>query len=191
MFLVFILLIVLLFGVSVFVHELGHFLVARALGLQATVFSIGMGPAIWKRQLGPTRLQIGCLPIGGFVALPQMDPNSFLESGSAGDPPAGGAGVPPADSGSAGGPPASDSPSPLPPHSSLLTPSPPVPPVPPWKKLLVALAGAFGNLLFALLLGVVVWLVGRPASLQETTATVGYVATPSPAADAGLAPGDT
>lgn len=169
MFLVFILLIVLLFGVSVFVHELGHFLVARALGLQTTVFSIGMGPAVWKRQCGSTRLQIGCLPLGGFVALPQMDPNSFLES-------PGGASGPPAESGGPGAEP-----------PSVCN----LPPVPPWKKLLVALAGAFGNILFAFLLATIVGLVGRPGSLQEAPlAVVGYVAPGSTAADAGLAPGD-
>ena len=158
MFLVFILLIVLLFGVSVFVHELGHFLVARALGLQATVFSIGMGPAVWKRQCGSTRLQIGCLPIGGFVALPQMDPNSFLEA-------PGGAGGPPASTGGPGAEP------------PLVGDPPSLPPVPPWKKLLVALAGAFGNILFAFLLATIVGLVGRPGSLQEAPlAVVGYVA---------------
>lgn len=169
MFLLLVVLIIILFGVSVFVHELGHFLVARALGLQATVFSIGMGPAVWKRQCGATRLQIGCLPLGGFVALPQMDPNSFLEG-------PGGAGGPPAESGGPGAQPPSVCDS--------------LPPVAPWKKLLVALAGAFGNLLFALLLATIVWLVGRPASLQESCATVGYVDPASPAAAAGIVPGD-
>ena len=157
--LVTILLIVLLFGVSVFVHELGHFLVARALGLKATVFSIGMGPAIWKRQVGGTRVQIGCLPIGGFVALPQMDPASCLE-GEAGD--AGGEGEEDGD--------------------RLL-------PAPPWKRLLVALAGAAGNMVFAVVLGTVVWLAGRPASLQEHTTLVGWVAEGSAAEAAGLRAG--
>jgi len=45
----------------------------------ADVFSIGMGPAIWKRKTGATTYQIGAIPFGGFVLLPQMDPNSFLE----------------------------------------------------------------------------------------------------------------
>ena len=69
----------LLFGLSIFVHELGHFLAARRLGLQADVFSIGLGPAVWKRQIGATIWKIGWIPFGGYVALPQMDPNSFLE----------------------------------------------------------------------------------------------------------------
>ena len=42
-------LIVLFFGGSIFVHELGHFLAARRRGVRVTRFSIGFGPAIWKR----------------------------------------------------------------------------------------------------------------------------------------------
>ena len=69
----------LLFSASIFVHELGHFLAARAFGMVADVFSIGMGPALWKRKIGATTYKIGWIFFGGYVALPQMDPNSFLE----------------------------------------------------------------------------------------------------------------
>ncbi len=41
----------LLFGVTIFIHELGHFLVGRWLGLKAEVFSIGFGPALWKKTV--------------------------------------------------------------------------------------------------------------------------------------------
>ena len=85
MFLLPILAIVLLFSLSIFVHELGHFLAARALGMAADVFSIGMGPALWKRKFGATVWKIGAIPFGGYVALPQMDPNSFLEGRETGD----------------------------------------------------------------------------------------------------------
>ena len=77
--------IALLFSLSIFVHELGHFLAARALGMAADVFSIGMGPALWKRRFGATVWKIGAIPFGGYVALPQMDPNSFLEGRETGD----------------------------------------------------------------------------------------------------------
>ncbi|HOO21799.1 MAG TPA: site-2 protease family protein, partial [Kiritimatiellia bacterium] len=85
MFLLPILAIALLFSLSIFVHELGHFLAARALGMAADVFSIGMGPALWKRKFGATVWKIGAIPFGGYVALPQMDPNSFLEGTGTGD----------------------------------------------------------------------------------------------------------
>lgn len=68
-----ILLIVLFFGGSIFVHELGHYLAARARGVHVEVFSIGIGPPIvsW-RGAGGTRYQIAWLPLGGFVLLPQI-----------------------------------------------------------------------------------------------------------------------
>jgi regulator of sigma E protease len=64
-----------LFGLTIFVHELGHFLVARRCGMVIDAFSIGFGPAIWKRTMGGVVYKIGILPLGGYVALPQMDPS--------------------------------------------------------------------------------------------------------------------
>ncbi|MDZ4198989.1 MAG: site-2 protease family protein, partial [Kiritimatiellia bacterium] len=66
--------IVLLFSLTIFVHELGHFLVARLCGLTVEAFSIGFGPALWQRKRGGTLYKIGALPFGGYVALPQLDP---------------------------------------------------------------------------------------------------------------------
>lgn len=63
-----------LFGATIFVHELGHFLVARWCGMVIETFSIGFGPALWKRKVGGVVYKIGALPFGGYVALPQMDP---------------------------------------------------------------------------------------------------------------------
>lgn len=63
-----------LFGLTIFIHELGHFLVARWCGLAVDAFSIGFGPAIWKRTVNGVEYKIGILPFGGYVALPQMDP---------------------------------------------------------------------------------------------------------------------
>ena len=63
-----ILAIILLFALTILVHEGGHFLAARLLGLVADTFSIGMGPALWRRKIGATTYKIGLLPIGGYVA---------------------------------------------------------------------------------------------------------------------------
>ena len=63
-------------GFSIFVHELGHYVVAIWRGLVATRFSVGFGPRIfgWKGRNG-TEYRVSCIPLGGFVALPQMEGN--------------------------------------------------------------------------------------------------------------------
>lgn len=67
------LVVILLFSLTIFVHELGHFLVARRCGMVVEAFSIGFGPAIWRRRIGGVEWKVGALPFGGYVALPQMD----------------------------------------------------------------------------------------------------------------------
>ena len=67
--------VLLLFGLTIFVHELGHFLVARRCGMVVDVFAIGFGPALWSRKIGGVVYKICLLPLGGYVALPQMDPS--------------------------------------------------------------------------------------------------------------------
>jgi regulator of sigma E protease len=68
------LLLLILFSFTIFVHELGHFLVAVRCGMVVETFSIGFGPAIWKRKVRGITYKIGCIPFGGYVALPQLDP---------------------------------------------------------------------------------------------------------------------
>jgi regulator of sigma E protease len=66
-------LIILFFGGSIFVHELGHFLAARRRGVHVARFSIGFGPKIfsWRGRDG-VEYRISWLPLGGYVALPQL-----------------------------------------------------------------------------------------------------------------------
>ncbi len=66
-------LIVLFFGGSIFVHELGHFLAARRRGVKVERFSIGFGPRIfgWKGKDG-VEYRLSWLPLGGYVSLPQL-----------------------------------------------------------------------------------------------------------------------
>src|SRR5882757_1753098 len=72
--------IVLFFGGSIFVHELGHFLAARRRGVKVTRFSIGFGPAIWSRigQDG-VEYRLAWFPLGGYVAVPQLADLSVIE----------------------------------------------------------------------------------------------------------------
>ncbi len=63
-----------LIGVLVIVHELGHYLVARFFGVGAPVFSIGMGPRIFGFRHKGTDFRISMLPVGGYVQLAGADP---------------------------------------------------------------------------------------------------------------------
>jgi regulator of sigma E protease len=78
----------LVLGVLVFVHELGHFLVAKWLGVRVLSFSIGMGPRLFGFTRGGTDYRISMLPLGGFVRMAgdspeaqdrQGQPYEFLE----------------------------------------------------------------------------------------------------------------
>jgi regulator of sigma E protease len=76
-------LVVLFFGGSIFVHELGHFLAARRRGLKVERFSIGFGPKIvaWRGQDG-VEYRLSWLPLGGYVALPQLADMRAIEGES-------------------------------------------------------------------------------------------------------------
>jgi regulator of sigma E protease len=56
-------------GVLIFVHELGHFLVARRYGVRVVTFSLGFGPKILKVTRGDTQYCVGIIPLGGYVKL--------------------------------------------------------------------------------------------------------------------------
>ena len=51
------------------VHELGHFMAAKACGVRVNEFSIGMGPTLWKKQKGETQYSLRLFPVGGFCAM--------------------------------------------------------------------------------------------------------------------------
>ena len=70
---VYILVAILIFGILIAVHELGHFLAAKACGVTVNEFSIGMGPALWKKQKGETLYALRAIPCGGFCAMEGED----------------------------------------------------------------------------------------------------------------------
>jgi len=72
------------FGLVVFVHELGHFLAAKSVGVYAPRFSIGFGKALWRRRYGETEYVLALLPIGGYVRMASREDEAtaFLEGGS-------------------------------------------------------------------------------------------------------------
>jgi regulator of sigma E protease len=159
-----VILIVLFFGGSIFVHELGHYLAARARGVHVEVFSIGFGPPIfsWKAADG-TRYQVAWFPLGGYVLLPQIADLGPLEG-----------------------------------ESRVAAAE--LPPVSYSTKMIVFVAGATFNVLFAFLLACIVWRVGVPENDEANSTLIGYVQrtidlpdlskVPSPAMEAGLRVGD-
>lgn len=69
----YVLIAILLFGVLIAVHELGHFAAAKACGVRVEEFAIGMGPALWKKKKGETEYSLRCVPFGGFCAMAGED----------------------------------------------------------------------------------------------------------------------
>lgn len=142
----------LLFGFTVFIHELGHFLAARALGLKVLTFSIGFGKALVRWERAGIEYKIGWLPFGGYVALPQLDPEG-MERIQGGEPQK-------------------------------------LPPVSPWKKIIVALAGPLGNVLLAVVLAWTIFLGSDQPILKDEVANVGMVDEASEAYQKGIRSGD-
>ena len=67
---------ILFFGVIIIIHEFGHFICAKLFDVKVNEFSIGMGPAILKRQKGETQYSLRLLPIGGYVSMEGEDEDS-------------------------------------------------------------------------------------------------------------------
>jgi len=75
---------ILVFGLVIFVHELGHFLAAKSTGVYAPRFSIGFGPALFRKRWGETEYVLAALPLGGYVRMAsRLDEDmAQLEGGS-------------------------------------------------------------------------------------------------------------
>lgn len=159
------LVVVAFFGITIFVHELGHYLTARWCGLKIDVFSIGFGPAIWKRKINGIVYKIGWIPFGGYVALPQLDPTAMQAvQGNDKQGQDQGTSEQPADGR--------------------------LQPIEPWKKIIVSLAGATGNVLLAILLAWAVYVFGMPATTANQDTVLGYVDPASSLYDQGVRIGD-
>jgi len=60
---------ILILGFLIFIHEFGHFISAKKMGVKVEEFALGFPPAIWKKKKGETVYSINLIPIGGFVKL--------------------------------------------------------------------------------------------------------------------------
>jgi len=167
-------LILLFFGGSIFVHELGHFIAARRRGVYVERFSIGFGPAIWSwRGRDGVEYRIAWIPLGGYVLLPQLADLGAIEGRSESKLTEV---IAPASEAVAGAPEISRA------------------PIGYASKIIVFAAGATCNVLFALAIATVLTVIGLPERNDLATTRIGYVAAnladspklPSPAAEAGL-----
>ncbi|MGH7992604.1 MAG: RIP metalloprotease RseP [Limisphaerales bacterium] len=68
-----------LFGAAIFIHEFGHFWVARKLGMKVEEFAIGFGPKVYSWKRDGIEYSLRWIPAGGFVKLPQMITSETLE----------------------------------------------------------------------------------------------------------------
>ena len=76
---------IVLLGVLIFVHELGHFWAAKAVGVGVERFSIGLGPRVWGFERGGTEYVLSAIPLGGYVKMQGMEDEvmEHLEGGAA------------------------------------------------------------------------------------------------------------
>ena len=162
--------VVLLFSLAIFIHEFGHYLAARMLGMKVTAFSIGFGPAIWKKKIGGIEYKVSWFLFGGYVALPQLDPAGMenIQGGNGDGKKDGGKGKDGEDK-------EEDA-------------AEPVPDAPAWKRIIVAAAGPFGNIVLAVAIACILPFTG--AEFGANDATVHGVVLGSPADKAGIWPGD-
>ncbi len=142
---------ILLFSFAIFIHEFGHFVAARLLGFMVEKFSIGFGPALWKKMIWGVEFRVSAIPFGGYVSLPQLDPEGTKGiQGTAGD----------SDGAQMGDMPA-------------------------WKKIIVAFAGPFGNMVLAVVLAFA--LAAVPGARFGTLASkIGTVVPDGPAEKGGM-----
>ena len=80
---------VFILGAAVVLHEFGHFLVAKMLGIRVETFSVGFGKRIWGRRWGTTDYRVSLIPLGGYVKLGGDESNAGLEEGANEEIPAG------------------------------------------------------------------------------------------------------
>jgi len=74
--------VLLLFGAAIFVHEWGHYFVARKCGMKVEEFAIGFGKILWKKEKDGILYTVRMIPAGGFVKLPQMLTSEAIEGKS-------------------------------------------------------------------------------------------------------------
>jgi regulator of sigma E protease len=155
---------VIVLGILIFVHELGHFLVAKLMGVKVEKFSLGFGPKLFGFQRGETEYLISAFPLGGYVKMfgEGFNEVEMIEQEVAGADPAEAVELSDADKARSFS------------HKSIP------------QRMAIVFAGPFFNMLFAWLLLILLYMTGMPI----LKATIGEVFPGKPAAQAGIQKGD-
>ena len=179
-------------GITIFVHELGHFLAAKRRGLVIRRFSIGFGPKIFGWESGGVEYRLSAIPFGGYVALPQLADMGRLEGAEEEIPEK--ETIDEKDQEAEGEE-----------ENKETDKIEKLPKISYSDKMIVAVMGAVFNVLFAFILSCVLWFFGYDVRASQLTTEIGYVAeeverwnplidegesVPGPAKRAGLLPGD-
>ena len=159
-----------LIGVMILVHELGHFWAARAFNVKVDVFSFGFGPRLFGFRRGDTDYRFSLILFGGYVKMAGEQPNEQL--GQQTGQQLGHQIGEPAPAESVGGP------------ENLLWQKPR------WQRLIICAAGPFMNVVLAIAVLTGLFMVSYEKVLNEGGAIVGHVQSDSPAAKAGIQAGD-
>jgi len=158
---------VLFFSFAIFVHEFGHFIAAVKLGFKVKVFSIGFGPALFKWERNGIVYKFSVVPFGGYVSLPQLDPTGMekIQGENADDEEA-----------SDGKPEDVEE---------------QIEDIAAWKKIIVAVAGPLGNIVFAVILAFIIyWLPTKGLDETSSDCVIGYIDESAPVSDVGIEIGD-
>ena len=164
---------VVFFSLAIAIHEFGHFIVALKLGLRVERFSIGFGPAIWKKTWKGVEYRISWIPLGGYVSIPDVDPEGTkaIEGGEGN-----GERIPRAKRVAEG--------------DALAGVGTEKQTISPWKEIAVAVAGPGMNIVLAVMLA---FLLAAIPSVRfgELPATITTANPGGPAEKAGIRSGDT
>ncbi len=172
---------IVLVGVMVVVHEFGHFAVAKLCGVRVESFSVGFGPRLLGVKYGDTDYKICLLPLGGYVKMTGETPDQI--TGSTPGTPVAIQLVEKASGQDSDGDDAN--------WSSLANDPGAFTSHPRWQRMLIGVAGPVANfvLAFVLMFFYFGWINEVPRHEVKTT-TIEWVVAGSPAAQAGLQPGD-
>ncbi|MDO9308036.1 MAG: RIP metalloprotease RseP [Deltaproteobacteria bacterium] len=163
---------IIVLGVLIFVHELGHFLFAKMLGVSVEKFSLGFGPKLLGKKIGETEYLLSAFPLGGYVKM--FGEGGFIEGGESHHPPE--------DEESE----SETAPAPVQRELTEEEKSRSFAHKPVLARIAIVMAGPVFNLIFAWMIFIVLCMMGVPT----VTAKIGEVLKDKPAARAGVLKGD-